>query len=93
MTTENEEILELEVPIVTWDMVREHRNQMLLEAEKGYNFDTPDSVTQLWLDYKQELRDIPNKFKDLEDLNQIEWPAVPTAHLQELYLSRLAPNN
>jgi hypothetical protein len=93
MTIENEENLELPILEVTWDMVREHRDQLLLAAESGYNFDTPDSVKQLWLDYKQELRDIPTKFKDLEDLNLVEWPAAPTGHLQELYLSRLAPNS
>lgn len=96
MTIENEENLQIDEPvkiIVTWDMIREQRNNMLNQTETCYNFDTPDSVKQLWLDYKQELRDIPTKFKDLEDLNLIEWPAAPTGHLQELYLSRLAPNS
>lgn len=94
MTTETEENLQDQLPVtITWEMIREQRNQMLDQAEKFYNFDSPERMKTLWTDYKQELRDIPTKFKDLEDLTQIEWPAAPTGHLQELYLSRLAPNS
>ena len=85
MTTEN---LENVVPTKTWDDVRQTRNQMLLEAEKGYNFDTPEEIQAVWRAYKQELRDIPTKYADLEDLNLIEWPENPKDQMaQQLTLS------
>lgn len=77
---------------LTWDMVRETRNTLLLDSEKMYNFDSPDALKAAWTEYKQELRDIPQKFKHLEDLQLIEWPLPPTDHIQTLTLSRLAPH-
>lgn len=85
MTTEN---LENIVPIPTWVEIREKRNQLLLEAERGYNFDTPEEVLALWHAYKQQLRDIPTVYADLEDLNQISWPDDPrNQYMQQLTLS------
>lgn len=85
MTNEN---LENSIPNPTWDEVRRKRDQMLLDAERGYNFDTPEEIQEVWRAYKQELRDIPTKYADLEDLNLIEWPANPEDQLvQQLTLS------
>ena len=85
MTTENSENI---VPIPTWVDIREKRDQMLLEAERGYNFDTPEEVLALWQAYKQQLRDIPTTYADLEDLTQIKWPDDPrNQYTQQLTLS------
>lgn len=85
MTTEN---LENSVSSVTWDDIRRKRDQMLLEAERGYNFDTPEEIQAVWRAYKQQLRDLPTIYADLEDLNQIEWPDSPRSQLvQQLTLS------
>lgn len=81
-------MVEIPVNILTWDMVREQRDQFILEAERCYNFDSPVSLIQLWADYKQELRDIPQTYADLDDLRLIQWPQTPTAQFQTLYLSR-----
>jgi hypothetical protein len=45
-----------------------------------------------WQEYKQDLRDLPNKYKDLEDLRLIEWPQRPTNYFQTLTLSRYSPH-
>jgi hypothetical protein len=88
MTIENEKPL-----AVTWIDVRNHRDELLLQAETFYNFDSPASMRLLWTDYKQLLRDIPSVNSELSDLRLIQWPQLPTEHLQLLYLSRLAPNS
>jgi len=88
MTIENQQSEEITNVIpVTWDNIRNMRDQMLLEAENRYNFDTPTSIKDAWKAYKQELRDIPTKYKDLEDLSQIEWPQAPD-FTQKLILTR-----
>lgn len=85
MTTDN---LENSVPTTTWDDVRRKRDQMLLEAERGYNFDTPEEIQIEWRAYKQALRDIPTTYADLEDLSLIEWPTSPKDQFaQQLTLS------
>ena len=58
-------------------MVREHRDALLLDAERHYNFDSPKEIRKAWEEYKQILRDLPETYKDLEDLNQIQWPNFP----------------
>lgn len=84
----SEENLENIPPNKTWAEIRLQRDQMLLEAERGYNFDTPEEIQAVWRAYKQELRDIPTKYADLEDLNLIEWPVDPRVQLtQQLTLS------
>ena len=83
-----DDMVEIPVNILTWDMVREQRDQFILEAERCYNFDSPVSLIQLLADYKQELRDIPQTYADLDDLRLIQWPQTPTAQFQTLYLSR-----
>ena len=72
---------------VTWEMVREHRDMLLLDAERQYNFDVPTEMLEAWKEYKQKLRDIPETYKDLEDLNQIRWPDMPNFQ-QELFPAR-----
>jgi hypothetical protein len=76
------------VPEKTWDDVRAQRDGMLLESETQYNFDSPKAIIDAWKEYKQKLRDIPETYKDLEDLNQIEWPDRPNFD-QQLTLSSL----
>lgn len=86
MTTENLE--ENSIPQPTWADIRRKRDQMLLEAERRYNFDTPETVQALWRAYKQQLRDLPSTYADLEDLNSIKWPEEPTGqYVQQLTLS------
>jgi hypothetical protein len=93
MTTENSQLDNTPdapdtPPEKTWDDVRKQRDTMLLHTETQYNFDSPEEIINAWLDYKQQLRDIPETYKDLEDLNQIEWPQQPDFE-QTLTRSRL----
>lgn len=75
-------------PQKTWADVRKQRDSLLIEAEREYNFDSPESLKTAWRAYKQQLRDIPDTYKDLEDLNQIVWPDQPIDHVQRLILTR-----
>lgn len=79
---------DVEATVVTWDMVREQRNNMLLAAERRYNFDSPEPIKAAWRAYKQELRDLPEKYAELEDLSQIEWPQLPTVQIQQLSINK-----
>jgi hypothetical protein len=81
----NDSLADIYIP--TWDDIRTQRNDMLLHAETQYNFDSPQEFIDAWLEYKQALRDIPETYKDLEDLNQIGWPMQPNFD-QQLQLSR-----
>lgn len=87
---ENEDNIENQesLPPPTWDDVRQRRNQLLLEAEKFYNFDSPEKMKKLFRDYKQALKDMPQKYKDLKDLREIPWPDIPSDHQQQLYPAR-----
>lgn len=75
------------IPAKTWDDIRNQRDQMLLEAERRYNFDSPTEIIEAWKTYKQQLRDLPETYKDLEDLNDIEFPQMPDFS-QSLVLTR-----
>lgn len=90
MTIENEPLVEQEINVITWDQIRAYRNELLLAAETFYNFDCPQEMLTAWQAYKQELRNIPDTYKDLEDLRLIQWPQHPTNYLQTLELSRYA---
>lgn len=76
-----------EVPVITWEIVRHYRDELLREAEKQYCFDSPKEILDAWAKYKQELRDIPKTFKDLENLHEIRWPDMPNFE-QELKPAR-----
>jgi hypothetical protein len=85
MTEEN---IEQSLPSTTWADIRLKRDQMLLDAERGYNFDTPEEIQAAWRAYKQQLRDLPATYADLEDLSLIEWPTSPASlFTQQLTLS------
>jgi hypothetical protein len=69
-------------PKKTWADVRLQRDNALLDAERKYNFDSPEEIINAWKEYKQKLRDIPETYKDLEDLDKIEWPQLPDVSQQ-----------
>jgi hypothetical protein len=77
----------VEIPRITWDSIRKTRDDLLLAIEGKYRFDMPQELLKQFQDYKQALRDLPETYKDLEDLNQIEWPVSPMLY-QNLVLSR-----
>ena len=70
--------------VKTWADVRAQRDQLLQEVETLYNFDSPESLKNAYRAYKQELRDLPETYKDLEDLNEIIFPNLPSDHIQKL---------
>ena len=73
-TRDAEEAKELaEYPKRLWEGIKQKRNQLLKESDW---IDLPNSTVnknkkQEWLNYRQKLRDIPQKFKNSEN---IKWP-------------------
>jgi Phage tail assembly chaperone protein len=76
-TTNLEEASASAVTMPTWDDVRKFRDEHLYAVERKYRFDSPPEMIKAYQDYKQQLRDIPQKYADLEDLRQIVWPELP----------------
>jgi hypothetical protein len=72
---------------ITWDDVRKIRDDLLFQVEARYRFDMPPALLKQFTDYKQALRDLPDTYKNLEDLSQIEWPTPPIIH-QNLAITR-----
>jgi hypothetical protein len=58
----------------TWESVRHIRNVLLAESDWTQLPDVPDSIKSKWLLYRQELRDITNKYKTPIEVN---WPKKP----------------
>jgi Phage tail assembly chaperone protein len=50
-------------PEPTWEQVIVQRNQMLSASDTMFNFDTPDPLKTEWLEYRQLLRDLPEREK------------------------------
>lgn len=67
-----------ETPPLTWEIIRQKRDQMLLDAESFYNFDTPEPIKAQWRAYKQALRDLPQTYAD--DINSLVWPERPNTY-------------
>ena len=61
--------LEAEEPM---RLLREERDQRLAATDWRATVDYPGNDKQLWLDYRQALRDIT-----LQDSNNIIWPSEP----------------
>lgn len=73
-----------ETPPLTWEIIRQKRDQMLLFAESKYNFDTPEPIKAQWRAYKQALRDLPETYAD--NIDALVWPEMPDTR-QDLTLS------
>jgi hypothetical protein len=44
---------------LTWDDIRQHRNQLLAGSDSSIAEDMPDALKTEWLIYRQRLRDLP----------------------------------
>ena len=49
-------------PHITWDDIRAHRNQMLVNSDNSLVDDMPASVKEEWENYRQALRDLPQTY-------------------------------
>lgn len=60
-----------------WQLVREKRNKLLAESDWTQVPDAPLTTEQkqAWRQYRQELRDIPQRFKRADD---VVWPIPPS---------------
>lgn len=74
--TESGWIMEGPPPQMTWDMIRESRNYMLMNCDWTVLPDSPltPEKKQEWITYRQALRDITETFSDPND---VVWPTSP----------------
>ena len=60
---------------LTWDIIRSERNAKLVETDWTQTPDVPNTTKTKWQTYRQDLRDIPQK---QTDPNNITWPTKPS---------------
>jgi hypothetical protein len=65
----------------SWTLVRDLRNHMLAECDhRVAASDIPDAVKQPWLEYRQQLRDLPETWASVGNCTYlIQWPFDPEA--------------
>ena len=61
--------------IIPWWLIRKRRDSLLSKSDYTQMPDWPGDKPS-WTKYRQELRDIPQKFSDP---NQVVWPKAPNA--------------
>lgn len=60
---------------INWNYVRELRNQKLTESDWALMSDAnPKPTKEAWLEYRQNLRDLPQNFSHPEE---VSWPLPP----------------
>ena len=57
--------------------LRESRNQKLTETDWTQLADIPAPIKTSWMDYRQQLRDLPSTVINPMDEDAIPWPAKP----------------
>jgi hypothetical protein len=70
---DNTLVLEERTFPVTWESIRDKRNQLLDDSDYTQIADFPGNREE-WSAYRQLLRDLPQKYKNPED---VVWPAKP----------------
>lgn len=58
----------------TWESIKATRDLLLKESDWTDLPNTPLKNKQAWIDYRQELRDIPQAFQTAD---QVVWPKKP----------------
>lgn len=61
-------------PKASWDEVKSKRDQLLRETDWVGLKDVTVTNEKAWLKYRQDLRDIPQKFSDP---SKVVWPTKP----------------
>jgi len=74
LVVENNKLVLVDRPIViTWESIRDKRNQLLDDSDYTQVPDFPGN-REAWTAYRQLLRDIPQKYKNPEE---VVWPPKP----------------
>ena len=60
--------------------IRPARENLLYRSDWTQSSDAPLTAAQktAWATYRQELRDLPDQYPDLESASDIVWPVEPT---------------
>ncbi|MCP4597802.1 tail fiber assembly protein [Neptuniibacter sp.] len=57
--------------------LRHLRNARLKESDFSQLPDAPIASNQAWKDYRQELRNLPQTFSQITDIEDVVWPIRP----------------
>lgn len=57
--------------------LRRHRLELLNGSDWTQLSDVPSEIREKWKAYRQELRDLPSKYKNLTSFEDIIWPSQP----------------
>lgn len=56
------------VEFLSWDEVREWREEELKDSDWRVVIDYPNSDQQAWIDYRNKLRDLPQDYSEMVDV-------------------------
>jgi hypothetical protein len=63
-------------PAPTWEQIRSQRDALLKDSDWSVAGDAnPKPSKEVWLTYRQSLRDVPQNFSDP---SQVAWPEKPS---------------
>ncbi len=64
---------------VLFRSIREHRDARLFGSDWTQAADVPfsDETKELWLHYRQQLRELPETYKDATTWEEVQWPPKP----------------
>tara|TARA_R100001129_G_C5267119_1_gene232955 strand:+ start:264 stop:497 length:234 start_codon:yes stop_codon:yes gene_type:complete len=68
-----------EHPLTTLEKIRNKRHYLLLDSDWTQNNDSPlsDDKKDEWKIYRQQLRDLPEKYTDEDNFSDVLWPTEP----------------
>lgn len=61
--TATQKLIGRDVPL-TWDDVRQHRDRMLSNSDSQIAIDMPQGLKDIWMTYRQKLRDLPSVMQE-----------------------------
>jgi hypothetical protein len=73
------QLIDVTIPEPTWDMIKNQRNRLLKETDFTQLLDYQEFSTEEkkleWKEYRQQLRNIPQTYSNVQD---IIWPEKPS---------------
>lgn len=67
----------LEQIIDFWIKVRNQRNRLLIESDWTQLSDIPEQTKDKWIEYRQELRDLPQTYNQVDNIDDVIFPSIP----------------
>nr|BAR28575.1 putative phage tail fiber protein [uncultured Mediterranean phage uvMED]BAR29160.1 putative phage tail fiber protein [uncultured Mediterranean phage uvMED]BAR29197.1 putative phage tail fiber protein [uncultured Mediterranean phage uvMED] len=69
--------LAIEQDINFWIKARNKRNALLSESDWTQLSDISEQTKTKWIEYRQELRDLPQTYKQVDNIDDVIFPSIP----------------